>query len=233
MLRVAALAMTLTGASLVVGAVQPVPVLAAGSLPACRYDDVPTKHSAYTDWQTTILDTIYKLPASYRPPDLKSTSRAGLKGGGYVRRLVIADLSDMAAAARKAGAGLRVASPYRSYKSQSSIYRREVRHYGLKVARRSSARPGHSEHQLGTTIDFGAASNSAGVGTSFARTAAGKWMKANAWKYGFVMSYPKGKTSKTCYYYEPWHFRYLGRDLAAQVHASGLTTREYLWYHFQ
>ena len=161
-----------------------------------------------------------------------STKRAGLSGGGSVRSIIIPDLKAMASAARKAGARLRVVSAYRSYASQRTIYRREVRLYGTYRARRSSARPGHSEHQLGTTLDFGAGDRSADVKQKFARTAAGKWMAQNAWKYGFLMSYPKGKTSKTCYFYEPWHYRYVGRDLAAKIHSSGLTTREYLWYRF-
>ena len=65
--------------------------------------------------------------------------------------------------------------------------------------------------------------------TSWETTKAGAWLGANAWKYGFVMSYPKGKTSVTCYMYEPWHFRYVGRTVAKAVHDSKLTLREYLW----
>jgi D-alanyl-D-alanine carboxypeptidase len=60
-------------------------------------------------------------------------------------------------------------------------------------------------------------------------TAAGAWMRDNAWRYGFVMSYPAGRQAVTCYAYEPWHFRYIGRELAAKVHASGLTLREWIW----
>jgi D-alanyl-D-alanine carboxypeptidase len=56
-----------------------------------------------------------------------------------------------------------------------------------------------------------------------------RWMADNAWRFGFVLSYPKGRSDQTCYAYEPWHYRYFGRDLAAKIHASGLTTREYLW----
>jgi D-alanyl-D-alanine carboxypeptidase len=54
-------------------------------------------------------------------------------------------------------------------------------------------------------------------------------MAANAWRYGFVMSYPRGREDVTCYLYEPWHYRYFGRALAARIHASGLTPREFLW----
>ena len=88
-------------------------------------------------------------------------------------------------------------------------------------AAKSSARAGHSEHQLGTTIDFRSYGGSAPwYYRDWGTTKAGAWLKLNAWKYGFVMSYPKGKTSVTCYAYEPWHFRYVGRAVAAKIHAS-------------
>jgi D-alanyl-D-alanine carboxypeptidase len=216
-----------------VGVAQPATVAAAGAPPACRYDDVLTEHRAYSDWNISVLDTTYALRKDYIPPGLESTRDAGLSGGGKVRSIVIGDLTAMAKAARKAGAALRVVSAYRSYSYQVALYKQEVRQYGETTAKHSVARPGHSEHQLGTTIDFGSASSGGGASQRFARTAAGKWMKANSWKYGWIMSYPAGKTSKTCYYYEPWHFRYVGVDEAAKVHASGLTLREYLWRHYQ
>ena len=63
----------------------------------------------------------------------------------------------------------------------------------------------------------------------WAATPEGAWLAENAWRFGFVMSYPRGKEAVTCYLYEPWHYRYLGRELAARVRASGLAPREYLW----
>lgn len=210
------------------------PVTAAsGPPPACRFDDVITKYTSTKAWYKTLLDTIYKVPKSYAPSDLVSTSRANIKGGGYVRRFVIPYLADLAKAAKNAGAGLRVISAYRSYRSQARLYRREVERYGVKTARRSVARAGHSEHQLGVTIDFGAASTSGDVSQRFARTAAGKWMKQNAWKYGWVMSYPPNRTNATCYYSEPWHFRFVGLKAAAAIHNSGTTLRQYLWHEYQ
>ena len=216
-----------------VGVVQAVPVTAAVAPPTCRYDDVLTSLRAYTDWNETLLDTTYALPKRYRPPGLVSTSLAGLSGGGEVRKFVIPDLTAMATAARKAGAGLTVVSAYRSYSYQVGLFQREVERYGPAIAKRSVARPGHSEHQLGVTIDFGAAKGPGVVFQKFGRTAAGRWMRSNSWKFGWILSYPRGQTSKTCYYSEPWHFRYVGRDEAAKVHASGETLREYIWSHFQ
>jgi zinc D-Ala-D-Ala carboxypeptidase len=216
------------------GVVQAMPVDAAsGPPPACRFDDVTTKYTSTADWYKTLLDTIYRLPSSYVPKSLVPTSKAGIRGGGYVRNFVIPYLADMARAAKNAGAGISVVSAYRSYQSQAKLYQREVQQYGEKIARRSVARPGHSEHQLGVTIDFGAANASGVVSQKFARTAAGKWMKQNAWKYGWVMSYPPNRTSVTCYYSEPWHFRFVGVSAAAAIHRSGTTLRQYLWHTYQ
>ena len=103
-----------------------------------------------------------------------------------------------------------------------------TRQVGRKKALRVSARPGHSEHQLGTTIDFARTSAPPGAG-NFAATPTGRWLARNAADFGFVMSYPKGSSDVTCYAAEPWHFRWIGRDRAASVVASGLILREWLW----
>jgi len=205
-------------------------VVSAGSLPPCRVTDVVTAKRSYNDWQTTLLDTTYKLTASYVPPGLHSTAEAGLNGGQRVRGFMIADLRAMAKSARTAGARLAVQSAYRSYSTQAATFSYWVRVSGYAAAIKSSARAGHSEHQLGTTIDFRSYGGSAPwYYADWGTTRAGTWLRNNAWRYGFVMSYPKAKTSVTCYAYEPWHFRYVGRKMAAAIHASGLTLREYLW----
>jgi D-alanyl-D-alanine carboxypeptidase len=205
-------------------------VVSASSLPSCRVADTLTVQRKTTDWNRTVLDTALRLPSSYAPGDLRSTANAGLNGGHQVRSLVIADLKSMASAAAKAGARLAVQSAYRSYATQASTFAYWTRVSGYAAAIKSSARAGHSEHQLGTTIDFRSYGGSAPwYATDWGTSKAGAWLKANAWKYGFVMSYPKGKSSVTCYAYEPWHYRYLGRAVAAKVHASKLTVREYLW----
>jgi len=201
--------------------------------PECRYQDVMTRHNGTGDWRISLLDPIYMVSRNYVPTGLVSVSRANIQGGGYVRKSIIADLAAMAAAARKAGAPLRVTSAYRSWNQQRSLYQQEVRRYGEKVGRESVARPGHSEHQLGTTIDFtsGGSSKKAWAYNNWANTKSGSWIKANGWRYGFLLSYPDGKKGVTCYRYEPWHYRYVGREMAADVRATRLTLREYLWKH--
>jgi D-alanyl-D-alanine carboxypeptidase len=205
-------------------------VVSASALPPCRVADVMTANRSYNDWQRTLLDTTYKLPSSYVPPGLHSTAEAGLNTGQRVRGFMISDLRAMASAARGAGARLAVQSAYRSYSTQAATFSYWVRVSGYAAAIKSSARAGHSEHQLGTTIDFRSYGGSAPwYYADWGKTRAGTWLRNNAWRYGFIMSYPKAKTTVTCYAYEPWHFRYVGRKLAATIRASGLTLREYLW----
>jgi LAS superfamily LD-carboxypeptidase LdcB len=209
-------------------------VRAVGVLPACRYDDILTSPRGYGDWPVTLVDTILRVTKSYVPPDLVPVTQAGLAGSKKtIRAIAVDDLRAMADAARAADAAIGVQSSYRSYAEQQAVFDSWVARLGRTQALKVSARPGHSEHQLGLAIDFRSdPSTPLTLHTDWEDTAAGKWMAAHAWEYGWVMSYPKGKTKLTCYSYEPWHFRYVGRELAALIHGSGLTTREYLWANF-
>ena len=212
--------------------IAPTGVRGAGPLPACRYDDIMTTPRGYDDWATTLVDTILRVPRNYVPPDLVSVSQAGIAGHGKVRAVVIDDLRAMAEAATAAGNGIGVESAYRSYASQQSVFDGWVAQYGYTTALTFSARPGHSEHQLGLAIDFRSDPGGSPFTGSWGSTPAGAWMKQHAWEYGFIRSYPPKEQRVTCYASEPWHYRYVGRDLAAAVHASGLTLREYLWANF-
>ena len=202
-------------------------------LPACGTGDVTTPLHSLSDWKLTLVDSTLSVPSDYVPDDLVSTVSAGLSNYFTIRQVAIDDLTKMAAAASAADASLGIASSYRDYTTQHWTFWYWVSILGYDRALLSSARPGHSEHQLGVAIDF---STHGGPDPwtyrDFAtETRAGEWLFANAWKYGFIMSYPKGKTAKTCYAYEPWHYRYVGVAEAAAVRASGLTLREWLWQH--
>jgi LAS superfamily LD-carboxypeptidase LdcB len=205
---------------------------AMGPLPACRYDSILTTPRRYVDWPITLVDTILRVPSTYAPPDLVPITDAGLTGVGVIRSVAIDDLRAMGDAARAAGAPIAVKSAYRSYQQQQVVFQGYVREHGYNAALTFSARPGHSEHQLGLAIDFRSEAGGDPFVGDWATTAPGAWMKANAWQYGWVMSYPKGKFATVCYISEPWHYRYVGRDLAAQIHASGKTIRAYLWANY-
>jgi zinc D-Ala-D-Ala carboxypeptidase len=208
---------------------------AATPLPECRYRDLLTRYRKLKQWRRTLLDTNLKVTSAYRPRDLVSTSQAGIPGTGQVRAFVIGDLRALGRAARQAGAGVAVRSSYRSYSQQASTFAFWVDQVGYRRARKVSARPGHSEHQLGTTIDFRSA-NSTRAPWDYAdwgKTKPGRWMKRNAWRYGFLLSYPKGKAGESCYSYEPWHYRYVGRALARRIHLSGDVPRAFFWAAFE
>lgn len=201
-----------------------------GPLPECTYDDVLTPRREYTDWAKTLLDTRLKVGKRYEPPRLVPVSEAGVAGVGKVRPLVIDDLRALRLAARAAGNPIEITSAYRSFARQKWLFEYWVDKYGYEKALSSSARAGHSEHQLGTALDFKAKKGpDPWLVDNWGSTRVGVWLKKNAWKFGFVMSYPKGERDKTCYHYEPWHFRYFGREVARKIHESGLTTRQWLW----
>ncbi|MDD3663185.1 MAG: M15 family metallopeptidase, partial [Candidatus Pacebacteria bacterium] len=100
---------------------------------------------------------------------------------------------------------------------------------GNKNASIAIAKAGYSEHQLGTTIDLsGSSIGYASTLTKFGGTPEDLWLNENAHKYGFVQSYPIGKEEVTGYMYEPWHYRYLGVEIATKIKKSGLTITEFL-----
>lgn len=199
-------------------------------LPACGYEDLPTPHTALTDWQRTLLDPLYHLPESYAPDDLEPVSNLGLPGDYRLRKIVMDDLEALLAAARDAGHALEFQSAYRSYNYQAKTFDYWVEQLGRAAALKSSARAGHSEHQLGTVADFRSAGGRAPWDVEdWAETPAGAWLERNAHLYGWVMSYPKGRESVTCYIYEPWHYRYVGREAASEIRERGITLREWLW----
>lgn len=156
---------------------------------------------------TLIANKTYSLPSTYAPGDLTAETKAAL--------------SVLQKAAAKDGVSIYVVSGYRSYQTQANLYNRYVARDGKAAADTYSARPGHSEHQSGLAMDVNSLYN------SFANTKEGKWLEANAHKYGFVIRYGKNKQSITGYIYEPWHIRYLGTELATAVYESGLCLEEF------
>jgi LAS superfamily LD-carboxypeptidase LdcB len=203
----------------------------AGVAPRCAYADTITRYAARSDWYRSLLDTRYRLTRAYAPTDLVSVTRSGASGRGSVRRLALADLTAMFRAARAAGTPFAVQSAYRSYTTQVSTFNRWVLEEGYAAALLGSARAGHSEHQLGTVLDLKTPGGPEPWDVAdWGRTRAGAWIARNAWRYGWVVSYPKAKSpAATCYQYEPWHIRYFGRTIARKIHDSELAAREWLY----
>ncbi len=136
----------------------------------------------------------------------------------------------LAAAAKKAGAGdIFMQSAYRSYNYQVSVHRSAVARLGLKAGEALAARPGHSEHQTGLAVDVAAVGQGCVIQVCFSTTRAGRYLAKYAYKYGFIIRYPNGQTTITGYQYEPWHLRYVGVGLAAEMRNAGATVLENFW----
>jgi zinc D-Ala-D-Ala carboxypeptidase len=199
----------------------------------------PTDIKAVTrsgDDLLVLVNKEYQLPSTYAPSDLVSICsnvsniRCVNNTNFLARNILISDLQNLANAAVNDGIDLSIRSAYRSYNVQVSTYNHWLSVNGGSVAAtdRISARAGHSEHQLGTTLDFSTNEINDGLGGTFASTRASKWLADNAWKYGFVISYPAGYEHITGYSYESWHYRYIGRENAQEMVNSGMILLQYL-----
>jgi zinc D-Ala-D-Ala carboxypeptidase len=178
-----------------------------------------------------IVDKKRKLPDGFTPRNVEAIPAAWHSANASGQRLradVIAAIRPMVEAALADHVVLRIESAYRSYDEQVSTFNYWVSVVGEKQARRESAEPGHSEHQLATTVDFADASNGWQLVESFAGTPSGRWLAANAHRFGFALSYPPDSEAITGYIYEPWHYRYIGVAAAQEWRASGKTLVEYL-----
>lgn len=200
--------------------------------PACTTGDGEVEGDPLDDWATLVVDTAHRLPPDFEPPDLVEVSAAGFSGAGndQVREIVVLDLASLREAAEANGTPFALVSGYRSYERQQQLFDEQVATQGLDAAAATTARPGHSEHQLGTTIDV-LDPASVELTPAFGITPAGVWIAEHAWEHGFVISYPDEAREQTCYDFEPWHIRFVGRDVARQIHESGLTPRQWMLEH--
>lgn len=135
-------------------------------------------------------------------------------------------LSEMFDAAAADGVGLMIQSSYRSYTLQQRVKAESVARWGHKVSDARSARAGHSEHQTGLAVDLTSENSPCTLEACFGETVEGQWLAENSWKFGFILRYLEGKTDVTGYIYEPWHFRYVGQELAEEIWRQGYPTLE-------
>lgn len=136
-------------------------------------------------------------------------------------------LKDLFAAGKAAGFEFELGSGYRSYSLQKQFYDEYVRTMGEAEANRTSARPGTSEHQTGLAFDIEASGQKCHLDKCLAELPDGRWLAAHAHEYGFIIRYPLGKEAITGYDFEPWHLRFVGKDLASQLHTDNKTMEEF------
>lgn len=178
-----------------------------------------------------LVNKQYALPEDYAPEDLVTVEVPTVLENPEIRQLreVASDaLTDMFAAAEEEGIILHARSGYRSYQTQVQLFNSYVENHGEEAANRYSARPGESEHQTGLAMDVTSESANYQLSEAFGSTPEGIWVEENAHEFGFIIRYPEGTEDITGYQYEPWHLRYFGEELAADIYESGLTYEEYL-----
>lgn len=187
-----------------------------------------------SDDTSMLVNKYYKLDEGYVPEDLVTISQKyawGDKGAHKIRSVAYEAFLDMWNAANVDGFYLMVNSSYRTYEEQDKIYTRYKNNYGQKYADDYAARPGHSEHQTGLTLDLFSKTNS--NKKEFTGSEEEKWLQNNAYKYGFIQRYPEDKIKITGYDHESWHFRYIGVDAATICHDNDLTYEEYYAYYIE
>jgi zinc D-Ala-D-Ala carboxypeptidase len=194
----------------------------------------PSRHPAAEescDDMRVLVDRSHTLPPDYAPDDLVTLSEYKVPTLGsaemVLRREAAGHLRCLVKAAAADGEELVVASAYRSYADQGISYRRLRSIYG-RDAGEMSARPGHSQHQLGTAVDFTNAAAGYEVWDYFGETSASLWLKEHAREHGFVLAYPRSKEAETGYQWEPWHYRYVGARNVERLEESGLSLQEFL-----
>lgn len=199
-------------------------VLIAVALIARQY--LPWKHYADTEhgWKLILVNKDNYIPKDYKVKLLT------LSNGKKVDARIYPKLQEMFDAARASGINLHVAEGYRSEEEQEDMMEEKIESFieegksegeAKKLARKWVALPGTSEHQLGLAVDI----------NSRISTPSGplySWLANNSYKYGFILRYPPNKVSITGVKYEPWHFRYVGKSAAAEIHKQGICLEEYI-----
>ena len=192
----------------------------AGNAPCIALDD--PAHVWVVVNKARPLDPIAFDPQSLADIPLQTTTESGQARSDVAD--AVAELADAAAAE---GAGrIGANNGYRSYELQVATHDSHVRDSGQAGADASSARAGHSEHQTGLALDLVACDPACGEIEAFGGTPQGEWVAANAWEYGFIVRYEQAGSGITGYMPEPWHLRYIGRELAAAYHHGGYHTLE-------
>lgn len=194
-------------------------------------EPVVTSETARGDeWYLTLVNPWNPLPEDY------TLTLKKLSSGHSVDERCYPDLQEMMDACRMAGLSPVICSSYRSREKQQELFRNKINRLMAQGFSRNDAEteaakvvavPGTSEHQLGLAVDI-VDLNNQNLDTSQENTPVQKWLMEHCWEYGFILRYPNEKSGITGIIYEPWHYRYVGRDAAKEIYELGVCLEEYL-----
>ena len=172
-----------------------------------------------------LVNKFNKLPHNYLPKDLEPINSKYSIGMQYLRKIAKINFEKMCEKALLEDIKIFAVSTFRSSDYQEKLYNNYCLDKGVEYANMCSARMDHSEHQTGLAVDI---ADSLGEYNDFGNTKEFNWVKDNAYKYGFILRYPKYKTDITGFKYEPWHYRYIGREKAYYIYSNNITLEEYV-----
>ena len=177
-----------------------------------------------------LVNKYYQLSKSYIPKNIVEIAAQYAYDDNSITEEVYSMYKKMWNAANEENLTLIATSSYRDYESQEEVWDNLANSYGEEKADNQAARPGHSEHQTGLTLDIVTYDS---YNNEFDETKEFKWLQKNAHKYGFILRYPKDKEDITGYHYESWHYRYVGVEVATKIHNLGITFDEYYAYYVE
>lgn len=183
-----------------------------------------TKKTPYLNKDYILVNKYLYLGSDYIPDNLESISTNYSRSGMKLVSSAKEAFETLAENALMDNIKVIAMSSYRSYEYQVDLYNRYVKSDGVEAADTYSARAGYSEHQTGLCVDV---YDGVFDYTNFEKSDAFEWMQENAYQYGFILRYPKGKEDITGYQYESWHYRYVGKEIATYIHQHNITFDEY------
>lgn len=185
-----------------------------------------------TEDMLVLVNKRRNLPSDYKPKDLVvpkvSFSFKEDLEKRYLREEAALGLEELFEEAEKNNHILYAVSGYRSYNTQKGVFDRKEKSVGFEKANQLVAFPGQSEHQTGLAMDISSKSANLSLEEVFGQVPEGIWVKENAHKFGFIIRYPKEATEITGYSYEPWHIRYVGKEVATEIYEKNVTLEEFL-----
>ena len=178
-----------------------------------------------------LVDKFHKLPDAFIPQDLVwiKDFKPQTVAYGRIRKLALPNLLEMLRDLQTAGLRVEISSGFRDYYSQGRTYAKWVAKAGPETALFYAAKPGFSEHQLGTAVDINPILSKNKKQNYQNQQGVYGWLMKNSYKYGFLLSYPKSLENLTGYHYEPWHYRFVGKETAKEIFVSGMSLIEFLY----
>jgi D-alanyl-D-alanine carboxypeptidase len=178
-----------------------------------------------------LVNKSHPIDKDYKPDDLvkiKYFVSDRSETTRYMRAEAAEAFHNLVDKAAENGMELKMTTAYRSYNFQKILFDNYVAKEGEEAANQYSARPGQSEHQTGLSVDVTSPSVDYQLSDDYGNAEEGKWLAENAYRFGFIIRFPKGKEEITGYQYEPWHIRYVGLTAAKEIYEQNLTLEEYL-----